>query len=228
MPVTLDETLAAIELAEHHLEEIDASENGTTDPERLRGIAGARSAWSQKLDELLYWEERLRAGELPSTLELERANETIAARNATIVQLESCVRAADDRAREADEAFFNVKAIEDLQAAVEARDKKIQSLHDTIAVRVRDGVSWRLRQEAASAVEAGPDTKAKMKRGQHEITAIAIVALREVAESHGSLPSLAEWALRHCEEKLPVGFLDAWRAEQLPRILAAITRKAQP
>lgn len=196
-PVTVEEALAAVSLAESMVERIhDQLEDRANADEDWRERAhGMLEAWSLRLEGLRYWLARLQAGEMPLSIELAQ------------------LRAANDLLRErvaAAERAVRVNTPEEI--SLKQRCAELQRKNDELVThlkRAQTALETRNAERRGATPPAVPveDSRKMYTRKLWEISLYGEAALIHGGETAASF-------LRTSATSVPLKFRVAWNADR--------------
>ena len=222
MPVTVAEGEAALDLISTKIASIEArlADNPSNEPE----LTNALNKWGERLAEVEWTTERLRAGEAVPSMDLakERAAhaETMRKLDAMRVQVKALESKATrlERHRSASDADI----IQGLQT---------QNAGLLRAVEERNATIERLKAAPKQPTPAAPDAREMKRRlieSVHEHCASGLEAFDELRAAGVTLPPISRFIAYKFASALPVGYRAKWKALHLARVEGAAAAFVEP
>lgn len=241
MPVTIDEANAAILLVCMKRDVLESA--ASLDPERESELQFAADRWAELLVKLEWAREVLRSGEsvdarkyrelkerhdalirlateCPDTrtlidtllLRIQRANQRLdewrTDRNIASAGYE------DMKRRHAERVASLTATLAEKQATLDEQGATIHALRNEVA---------RFRALPAPLPE---EMRASYVRSLHRNAAGAVFVIDELRASGGTCSPVGAYLADNLHKGLPAGFYDAWIADEMPNVKAAMERKA--
>jgi DNA repair exonuclease SbcCD ATPase subunit len=210
-PLSVAEADAACDMAAVKIDALESAKAAST-PERLASIDHALAKWRERLAELEWAGERLRAGESAPSLELARAKSEIEA-------LQKKVRALELRpmlAMAPADTPATKNALREALDAVRKRDATIANLRAQMAQIPLP------RVPGPSATPISAETRRMYIERQHESAAEALEVIDEMAGAGGTLTPFCAIVGHKLTASLPRGYRDVWRASKRPLLDLAV------
>lgn len=223
MPRTESEAHAAIDLVGTKITNLEAYV--TERPEQAEGLAYALRKWREKLAELEWALERLRAGDTAPSLDLarERAkfSETEAKLRAQVETLESERKVLEQRCRQAEHTPRPPS-----ETSVAGYQVQIRQL--TGAIRDRDATIERLRNAAPKPASDPTETRRKYIERQHELGAMALEAMDDMLAAGASHTPISRFLAESFVSSLPAGYRERWQFTKRPILERAASAQPRP
>lgn len=222
LPVTIEEGQSALDLIATKIAELESFASDV--PERAAGAEYALRKWSERLAEIEWAMERLRAGEPSASLELARERaahaETMRKLDAMRVQVKALESKATrlERHRSASDADI----IQGLQT---------QNAGLLRAVEERNAAIERLKAAPKQPTPAAPDAREMKRRlieSVHEHCASGLEAFDELRAAGVTLPPISRFIAYKFASALPVGYRAKWKALHLARVEGAAAAFVEP
>lgn len=222
MPVTVAEGEAALDLISTKIANIEArlADNPNNEPE----LVNALTKWGERLAEVEWTMERLRAGEAVPSMDLakERAAhaETTRKLDAMRVQLKALESKAARLSRhrgQSDEEIIDGLRTQNaaLLRAVEDRNATIERLKEA-------------PRQAAPAAPDAADQKRRLIESLHEHCASGLAAFDELRAAGVALPPISRLIAYKFESRLPAGYRAKWRVLHLAHVEDAAASFVEP
>jgi hypothetical protein len=219
-PTTLALADAACDLASTKIEALEHQR--ARNPHRADDFDHALIIWGERLAELEYARERLRAGEAPPSMELAQARAQVEALERTVAKLQR--RPAPDPVQGTP---FDRNALREAQDAVRKRDATIERLtreRDEGFAR-RDAKLARVRAETPRPVEE----RARRTQEVQDVSAMALEALDSFVNGGAAWTPLGRLVARRLEARLPEGYRASWQRTVRPHLdLTLSLAEAEP
>lgn len=214
-PISVAEADSACDMAASKIEALESA-RAESPPERLAAIDRRLSQWREKLAELEWAGERLRAGESSPSIELARAK-------VEIETLQKKVRALELRpmlAMAPAETPAMKNALREAQDAVRKRDVTITNLRTQLEQATRP------RAPAPPVVPISAETRRMYVERQHEAAAETLEVIDEMVAHGATVTPLCGVVGHKLTAGLPQGYRALWRVSKLPLLVAAAAELA--
>ena len=198
-PVTVEEALAAVTIAESKIDAIQdqIEERGDTAPadwcDRANGML---QAWSQRLEDLRYWLARLQAGETPLSIELARLR-------AEVETLRARANTAEQHAR--------IDTSEEI--SLKTRCAELQRKNNVLVTQLQQAQAALAAKNAERRAATSPAVPVEDSRKMYTRKLWEISLYGESALIHGG--EVAASFLRSSAVSVPPKFRTAWNADRL-------------
>lgn len=218
-PTTLAVADAACDLASAKIEALEQRQ--AENPHRASDFDHGLAIWTERLAELEYARERLRAGEAPPSLELAKARARIEVLERTVDQLQR--RPASPPAQGTP---FDRNALREAQDALRKRDATI----DRLTREMNEGFARRNEALARLRAEVARPEAPRRKHAQavHDVSAMALDALDDLLTSGAPPTRLSRLVARRLEALLPHGYRATWQRERRPHLDLDVARDGDP
>ena len=223
LPVTVDEGDAALDLIATKIAGLEVLAREV--PDRALSAEYALRKWSERLAEVEWTVERLRAGDAPASMDLARERSAHSDTTKKLAESRASLAAADQKIESMRQESTGLRR-KGARSWVSDAERGLREANAGLltAVRQRDATIERLRAAAPPAPVFTADA-ADVKRAyiarQHENAATALEAIDEIIANGGSHTPVSAMIVTHMADTLAAGYRERWRLLQRPRIEAA-------
>lgn len=210
LPVTVEEGQAALDLIATKIAGLESFASDV--PERAAGAEYALRKWSERLAEIEWAMERLRAGEPSASLELarERAAHAETALHLDAMRAEvNVLRAKASKAQKDQESRGVVNGLREQVAVLNT------------AIKNRDATIERLRAPAGEMPLLGGGANPRAIGREHEISAQVLDALDDMIAAGATHTKKSRYAAYKLSAQLPRGYRTIWCEMHLARVIEA-------
>jgi len=210
LPVTIEEGQSALDLIATKIAGLESFASDV--PERAAGAEYALRKWSERLAEIEWAMERLRAGEPAASLELARERaahaETMHRLDAMRVEV-SALRARAGKAQKEQEGRGVVDGLREQVAVLNT------------AIKNRDATIERLRAPAGEMPLLGGGPNPRAVGREHELSAQVLDALDDMIAAGATHTKMSRYTAFKLNAQLPRGYRTIWREMHLARVAEA-------
>lgn len=203
-PVTAQEAINAIEIAERSIERLRAIiERKAAEPDGEKSIVGLKAlvlAWTGKRAELAYFIERMAAGESVEQAELGLLKEEMAKKDEEIQRLKEEKVKLERRTIRADGGADDLR-----------RENRELKERNARLVEKNERLS-----QALTEAPPNPERVSRMRKSHHDLAAFVAETLDEMAAEGVALSVMAQYLLKEVNQSLPINYRKNWRMVELP------------
>jgi hypothetical protein len=196
-PITAQEAINAIEIAERSIERLRAIiERKEAEPNGEKTVVGLKAlvlSWTGKRAEMTYFIERMAAGDSAEEAELAKKDEEIRRLKEENHKLQQRTISADGAA---DDLRRENKELKERNGKLVAKNEKLS--------------------QELTAAPPSPERVARMRKSHRDLAAFVAETLEGMAAEGVALNTMAQYLLKEANQSLPINYRKNWRLTDLP------------